>query len=96
MITSTDRGLFELHALLDGTEPCATNSNPDLFWFSDPGDDDARVFARLSCRDCHVRTECAAYAIAHPDVVGVWGGTTEAHRDALRATFGRDAGRRVS
>lgn len=96
MITVMDRGLLNLHTLLDGTEPCALAGDSDSYWFSDPTDDDAQTYAQLACQGCRVRVECAAYALAHPDLVGVWGGTTEAHRDTLRATFRRNAGRVAS
>jgi WhiB family redox-sensing transcriptional regulator len=39
--------------------------------------------ARRLCRRCPVRRECAAYALARPDVTGVWGGLTDAERRAL-------------
>jgi len=31
-----------------------------------------------TCASCAVREECLAFALADPDMVGVWGGTTEA------------------
>jgi len=37
-----------------------------------------------TCADCPVREDCLAYAMAQPDVVGVWGGTTERERRAMR------------
>jgi hypothetical protein len=54
---------------------------------------DRRVFPRLRipataakavCAACVVRGECLAYALADPDLVGVWGGTSHAERRALR------------
>jgi WhiB family redox-sensing transcriptional regulator len=36
------------------------------------------------CEGCQVRAECFEYAMAHPDLVGVWGGTTERERRVLR------------
>ena len=37
-----------------------------------------------TCADCPVRKDCLAYAMAQPDAVGVWGGTTERERRAMR------------
>lgn len=32
------------------------------------------------CQGCPVRQPCLSYALAHPDVVGIWGGTTRQER----------------
>jgi len=37
-----------------------------------------------TCAECAVRADCLAYAMAQPDAVGVWGGTTERERRAMR------------
>lgn len=36
------------------------------------------------CADCPVITECRSYALARPELSGVWGGTTDTERDRLR------------
>lgn len=36
------------------------------------------------CGRCAVREECLDYAMADPNLVGVWGGTTEAARLVMR------------
>jgi WhiB family redox-sensing transcriptional regulator len=42
--------------------------------------------ARQLCRGCAVRAECLTYALElGADLVGVWGGTSERQRRALRA-----------
>jgi len=43
------------------------------------------------CGRCTVRTECLAYALADPTLVGIWGGTNTAARkaDAPRRTLSR-------
>lgn len=43
------------------------------------------IAARLICRSCPVSEECLAYALSHPGLKGIWGGTSERHRDRLRA-----------
>ncbi len=41
---------------------------------------------RAVCSTCVVQAECLAYAMAHEDLAGVWGGTTERERRAMRAS----------
>jgi len=41
--------------------------------------------ARSVCRDCPVRTPCATFAVRTSQPYGVWGGLTEADRDAARS-----------
>lgn len=38
------------------------------------------------CAGCPVRAQCLAHALAQPELFGVWGGTTEGDRAALRRT----------
>jgi WhiB family redox-sensing transcriptional regulator len=40
--------------------------------------------ARAVCRSCPVEAECLAYAIADPELSGVWGGTSERERRVMR------------
>jgi len=40
--------------------------------------------AKSVCRGCPVRGECLDYAMANPDLHGIWGGTTRAERDRER------------
>jgi WhiB family redox-sensing transcriptional regulator len=39
---------------------------------------------RQLCEDCSVRQECLDTALADPDLVGLWAGTTERERRAMR------------
>ena len=62
---------------------------PHLNWFPPRGD---RTFATLRaiCRSCLVTDQCLAFALDHPEVVGVWGGTTAKERMKLhRAKAGQ-------
>jgi WhiB family redox-sensing transcriptional regulator len=36
------------------------------------------------CRTCPVRGECLSFALAHPELTGCWGGTTDRERRSLR------------
>lgn len=40
--------------------------------------------ARAICRRCLCRAECRAYALADPDLLGIWGGTTTVERRVMR------------
>jgi WhiB family redox-sensing transcriptional regulator len=41
--------------------------------------------ARQVCYSCPVQEPCLAYALTHPDLTGVWAGTTPRQRAQLRA-----------
>lgn len=60
--------------------PCRT-TDPEL-WFSRVTAD--RALAIALCRECPIRTACAQYALDHPELRGVWGGTTTADRRQFR------------
>jgi len=36
------------------------------------------------CEDCPVRRECLEAALADPELIGLWGGSTEAERREIR------------
>jgi WhiB family redox-sensing transcriptional regulator len=60
--------------------------DPELWFpvgFTGPAVEQAEA-ARAVCRTCPVRTECLDEALTH-DYSGVWGGTTEAERRAIRS-----------
>ncbi len=44
----------------------------------------ATATARAICTTCFVRPNCLEYALADRDLVGIWGGTTEAERQVMR------------
>lgn len=60
----------------------------DLFYKSDldPGDQSRHWItkAKAVCKDCPVRPQCAAYALAVAEPYGIWGGFTESERALLR------------
>jgi WhiB family transcriptional regulator, redox-sensing transcriptional regulator len=49
--------------------------------------------AKRICRACPAQAPCLAWALDHAVGSGVWGGTTEDERRALRAGIGRDRSR---
>lgn len=63
---------------------CAPGTIPDPDLFFPTGN---AIFqhrkAVAHCNRCPVKTDCADYALTHPGLHGIWGGTTEADRDRL-------------
>jgi WhiB family redox-sensing transcriptional regulator len=49
-----------------------------------PGRGDDLEPARGVCKPCPVKDQCLAYALAHPNLVGVWAGTSHRQREQLR------------
>lgn len=41
--------------------------------------------ARAICHECPCQLECLSWALAHPGLRGIWGGTTERERQRIRA-----------
>lgn len=73
--------------------------DPDLMF---PTDAAEVVNARKLCGGCPVREACLATAMADPTLLGVWGGTTEAHRNRerlrarKRATYDRNVSAKLA
>lgn len=57
-------------------------TDPEVFF---PGKGDSLRPARRTCMACDVRPDCLRYALAHPELEGIWGGTTYRERRAIRA-----------
>jgi len=62
------------------------SADPDLFFpISDSGPAvEQAVTAKAICATCRVRHECLAFALRTGQVHGIWGGTTEDERAAVR------------
>jgi len=45
------------------------------------------------CARCPRRSECTSFALAHPDVQGIWGGLTDNERRNLRRARARGVAR---
>ncbi|CAB4936567.1 unannotated protein [freshwater metagenome] len=71
----------------------ASCSGHDVMMFYHPGDQRGRtrrrreVVAKSICFGCPVRLDCADYAIRAREPYGVWGGLTEAEREAIYASI---------
>jgi WhiB family transcriptional regulator, redox-sensing transcriptional regulator len=55
--------------------------DPDLFF---PERGESTTEAKAICRACPVRTECLDYALSINERHGIWGGTSERQRRAIR------------
>jgi WhiB family transcriptional regulator, redox-sensing transcriptional regulator len=62
------------------------SADPDLFFpISDSGPAlEQAAKAKAICAGCRVRPECLAFALRTGQVHGIWGGTTEHERTAVR------------
>lgn len=67
-------------------------ADPDLF-FNERGDKASLAAARLICADCPVNAECLNHALDNRELHGVWGGTTEKDRRAMRRNLARACAR---
>ena len=75
---------------LRGSDKCARwmvdglcrQVDPDLF-FPEMGDN-TTAKAQKVCANCPVMDKCLDYALAHPGITGVWGGTSEKERARMR------------
>lgn len=67
----------------DGSQLCASE-DPDLFFPEDAKQRSINIpVARKICSRCQFHDTCLTYALAH-DVDGIWAGTTERERKAMR------------
>lgn len=61
-----------------------SQTDPDLFFPQNQGDIYSQRQAKAICAACDVREQCYEYALADPDIWGVWGGTTYTERVNIR------------
>jgi WhiB family redox-sensing transcriptional regulator len=64
----------------------ACTSFPTDLFFPAPGEDSSAAIEL--CDRCLVRRACFNYAMAHPELYGVWGGTSSEERALLRRSAG--------
>jgi WhiB family redox-sensing transcriptional regulator len=55
---------------------------PEVTWFPERGQSSAP--AKAVCGRCLVQRECLDYALADPDLMGVWGGMSQRDRARQR------------
>jgi WhiB family redox-sensing transcriptional regulator len=74
-----------------GSAPCS-ETFPDAFFSDEPpegsimrrGTYTYEREAKAICLECPYRGRCLQYALENPELQGIWGGTTEYQRKALR------------
>jgi hypothetical protein len=75
-----------------GDAPCS-QGDPDAFFPEDRPDGNMQHnriaypmerYAKTSCFGCPYRFRCLEYAMKNEDLIGIWGGTTEAERRKMR------------
>lgn len=59
-------------------------STVDRVFFSEPSDREAFVEARDICNGCDEKTKCMSYALTHPELEGIWAGTSKRMRERMR------------
>jgi WhiB family redox-sensing transcriptional regulator len=80
---STSIELFEIQRWM---KDAACKGNTEANWFPEtPARNPAVVLAISICNQCAVKQECLDYAMARPDLQGVWGGLSARKRGSLRA-----------
>jgi WhiB family redox-sensing transcriptional regulator len=65
----------------DWAEAACRGHDPNL-WFPLRGE--STLPAKAICTPCAIREQCLAYALGHPELVGVFGGTSQAERSRMR------------
>lgn len=70
----------------DWMQQRACTNVPSEWFFPGRGEDTAR--AKAVCADCPVRIECLEYAVRNGEKYGIWGGTSERERRAIRKQRG--------
>jgi len=78
-----------------GQPPCAT-TYPDAFFPEDAPEGNVTQKrgtyamereAKQVCSDCPYIKACLAYALKHPELMGIWGGTNDNQRRNIRRGF---------
>lgn len=68
----------------DGSQVCA-QVDPELFFPDNHKEARARMkVVRPLCDSCQFKISCLEYALKHEDLYGIWGGTTDWDRRAMR------------
>ncbi len=77
--------LFPLRPAWQADGACR-EPHPEASWFPERGHAAGAQLAaaRAVCSTCPAREPCRAYAMANPELVGVWAGTTRRERRLAR------------
>jgi WhiB family transcriptional regulator, redox-sensing transcriptional regulator len=74
--------------LFDVPAACHTADDPDVFFLPAGASATDVEAAKKICRSCQLVQQCAEWAIPRADLVGIWGATTAAERQAARVDRG--------
>lgn len=72
----------------EGKQACL-KVNPDIF-FPTNADRAGFVNAKTICASCEVIEPCLQYAVRHPSLDGIWGGTTPRQRETIRSRMRKE------
>lgn len=68
----------------DGSQVCA-QTDPDLFFPESAGESRIKMaIVKPLCDSCEFKVLCLEYAVARPELQGIWAGTTEKDRQRIR------------
>lgn len=67
----------------NGSQLCA-EVDPELFFPEEYDDRRAVLTAKSVCNECPLTSACLTYALANPDLDGIWGATTPRERRNMR------------
>ncbi len=81
------RNISSLHGDWTRLANCR-GSDPDLFF---PEVGVSAEPARAICQDCEVRQNCLVFAIENGEKIGIWGGTNDKERRAIRRKWLRES-----
>jgi len=65
-------------------EAACRDPHPVANWFPPRGSRAPLEVAKAICTACPAREPCLAYALANPELVGIWAGTTAPERRTAR------------
>ena len=73
--------------MFDGTQPCATVEDLDIFFpeLDDPLFKQKQAQAKSICAECAFKLPCLEYALKTQQL-GIWGGATFSERKRIRAS----------
>ena len=81
MTAAHSTGLWDWYLDLDWMQAAACRGRTEVNFF--PSKEDTSAPAMAVCSICPVTVPCLAYALARPELVGIWGGTSHRRRMTL-------------
>jgi len=68
----------------DGTQVCA-QVDPEMFFPDNPSEWITKLrLVRPLCNSCEFQAPCLEYAVERPELMGIWGGSTQQERYLVR------------